>query len=202
MTTKAQEREALAKIREIVAGLGEDSYVGKAFEGCFEIAEENIENDFVSSMKHLYELAQQGLDSYRKRADELALERDQLSAEVDRLTAQLEREEEWKPYEADGNTSQADYDKLATDSSARELSDDEAAQIIADEFGFDREKIVIVREINVYEVNRHNRLRKAGMTPRRPLFDVWDWYYICFYVRGHGNMCWEVHNGDLHPCMY
>ena len=49
--TKDQERKALEQIRKIVEGLGEDSYIGTAFEGCFEIAEDNIENDFANSMK-------------------------------------------------------------------------------------------------------------------------------------------------------
>lgn len=48
--TKQQERDALEKIRKIVEQLGPDSYVGTAFQGCFEIAAENIENDFACSM--------------------------------------------------------------------------------------------------------------------------------------------------------
>jgi len=51
MATKAQEREALEKIRKIIEELGENSYLGTAFEGFFEIAEDNIENDFGCSMK-------------------------------------------------------------------------------------------------------------------------------------------------------
>ncbi len=47
--TKEDEREALKKIRDIVVELGEDSYVGTAFMGVFELAEENIENDFACS---------------------------------------------------------------------------------------------------------------------------------------------------------
>lgn len=47
---KQQERDALEKIRKIVEQLGPDSYVGTAFQGCFEIAAENIENDFACSM--------------------------------------------------------------------------------------------------------------------------------------------------------
>ena len=46
MTTKEQERKALAKIKAIVEELGPDSYIGTAFEGCFEIAADNIGNDF------------------------------------------------------------------------------------------------------------------------------------------------------------
>ena len=48
---KEQERKALEKIKKIVTDLGEDSYISMAFEGCFEIAEGNIENDFGCSMK-------------------------------------------------------------------------------------------------------------------------------------------------------
>lgn len=55
MSTKEQERKALEQIKKIVAGLGNDSYIAMAFEGCFEIAEENIENDFGCSMKQRYE---------------------------------------------------------------------------------------------------------------------------------------------------
>ena len=200
--TKEQERAALAQIREIVAGLGEDSYVGKAFEGCFDMAETNIDCDFMDSMKERAEGYIKQIDHWANMYNGVTVELGRLKAEVDRLTARVEREEEWRPHEIEGNTTQAEYNELAADSSARELSDDEAAQLIADEFGFDRDKIVILREINVYEINRHRRLRKVGTTPRRPLFDAWDWYYICFCVKGHGDMTWEVHNGNLHLCTY
>lgn len=69
MTMKEQERKALEQIREIVAGLGEDSYIGTAFEGCFEIAEENIENDFACSMKQRAEAAEKRAEHNKKEAD-------------------------------------------------------------------------------------------------------------------------------------
>ena len=50
MTTKQQEREALEKIREIVAALGENSYAGTAFKGVFNIAEQNIDCDAAFSL--------------------------------------------------------------------------------------------------------------------------------------------------------
>lgn len=54
--TNAQEREALAKIREILEEFDpKDTYVGKAFEGCIEQAEENIRNDWMTSYKDHYE---------------------------------------------------------------------------------------------------------------------------------------------------
>lgn len=48
--TKQQEREALDKIRKIVEQLGPDSYLATAFEGCFDLAAENIDNDWACSM--------------------------------------------------------------------------------------------------------------------------------------------------------
>ena len=75
--TKAQERKALEQIKKIVESLGNDSYIATAFEGCFEIAESNIENDFASSMKGLYinelkekQKAQLELNEAIKRAED------------------------------------------------------------------------------------------------------------------------------------
>ena len=55
MTTKEQERKALAQIKKIVEGLGENSYIATAFDGALEIAETNIEFDFADSVKGLIE---------------------------------------------------------------------------------------------------------------------------------------------------
>lgn len=63
MTSKDQERKALEQIRKIVAGLGEESYIGKAFEGCFEIAQDNIDNDFWNSQKESIKNMHKNLDS-------------------------------------------------------------------------------------------------------------------------------------------
>lgn len=49
--TKQQERDTLAAIQKMVEELGPQSYLATAFEGCFEDAESNIENDFGDSMK-------------------------------------------------------------------------------------------------------------------------------------------------------
>lgn len=76
--TKDQEREALEKIKAIVEALGPDSYIGTALEGCFEIAERNIENDFACSMK-------QSLLYYSE-------ENDKLRAQVKELEEKLHQE--------------------------------------------------------------------------------------------------------------
>lgn len=53
--TKQQEREALETIRKIVGELGPNSYVGTAFDGCFQVAVDNIENDCALSIKQRLE---------------------------------------------------------------------------------------------------------------------------------------------------
>ena len=73
--TKEQERETLEKIKEMIAELGPQSYLATAFEGCFEDAEQNIEDDAAYSMKARLEIQAQR-----------AIER---GHEVDRLKADL-----------------------------------------------------------------------------------------------------------------
>ena len=51
MMTKEQEREVLKKIKELIDSTGADSYIEAAFDGCVELAEENITNDFLNSLK-------------------------------------------------------------------------------------------------------------------------------------------------------
>ena len=58
--TNDQEREALQKIEEILEDFSpEDTYIGKAFEGCVEQARANFVNDGMESWKgwYLYEQA-------------------------------------------------------------------------------------------------------------------------------------------------
>lgn len=62
--TKQQERDTLEKIRKMVEQLGPDSYLATTFEGCFDLAAENIENDWACSMANRARRAE-------KRAEEL-----------------------------------------------------------------------------------------------------------------------------------
>lgn len=49
--SKEEERKALDQIRKIVSDLGPGSYLEATFKGCFELAESNIDNDFMISFK-------------------------------------------------------------------------------------------------------------------------------------------------------
>lgn len=57
VATKEQERNALSQINAIIASLGQGSYLSFAFEGCTEIAESNIDNDFADSPLARLEIA-------------------------------------------------------------------------------------------------------------------------------------------------
>lgn len=130
----------------------------------------------------------------REREDAAAKRIAELEQQVERLTAALEREQEWQPYENEHNVRQADYERLERAGGTRVLSDDEAADLIAEDFGFDRRKIVIVHEVDKEEINRHHQCRRVGTLHRKALFNAWDWNYIVFSVRGMG---YEMHNGQL-----
>ena len=77
--TKQQEREALEKIKAIVATLGPRSYVGTALDGCLVDAEVNIENDFGDSMKARWQDAEKRVAQVVQEAAEI---RDKLQQEI------------------------------------------------------------------------------------------------------------------------
>lgn len=120
-----------------------------------------------------------------------------LKKQVEDLKAQLEREQGWAPYEDEHNVKQIKYEQLAASRFTKELSDEEAADMIASEFGFDRSKIVIVHEVPKYEINRNRALRKVGTYERKALYNATDWNYILFNIRGNCTMGYEMYNGEL-----
>ena len=117
-----------------------------------------------------------------------------LEQKIISLSARLEKEQEWKPYESDRNVKQSDYESLATSDSTRILSDDEAKDIVAYEFGFDRSKIIILHSVDKEEISRRRSVRTVGEIERLPLYNATDWNYIRFDCA-----CWhyEMYNGQL-----
>lgn len=69
--TKRNERDTLEIIRQMVADLGPDSYLATAFEGCFEDAESNIENDFGDSMSRRWKYSESQLESAKEEVKAL-----------------------------------------------------------------------------------------------------------------------------------
>lgn len=100
MTTKEQERQAIQKIKKIVEGMGENSYLATAMEGVLETAEENIEYDAAFSLKGRAEVAEKEASELKKeneefrKALEIAEERiEKLDSEADEARTELRRGE-------------------------------------------------------------------------------------------------------------
>lgn len=189
IATKEQELKALEQIKKIVEGLGPNSYIGTAFDGVFGVAEYNINNDAACSLRD-----RAAIFAREQALAETADKIKKLETQLADTAAKLEREQEWRPYADVRNVSETDYQKLANTSSAKDLSDEEAAELIHREFGFDIKQIEIVRTVDVYEINRHNALRKVGELKRDPLYDATDWNYIRFNVCG---WAYEMQDGNL-----
>lgn len=89
MTTKEQERKALEKIKKIIAELGENSYVGTAFEGCFADAEDNIENDWAMSMNGRLQDAEYRIEQFKAIRDQLVEENRALNQRIHEMNMKI-----------------------------------------------------------------------------------------------------------------
>ena len=161
--------------------------------------------------------------AYKKNADEIAeriqrevnmatlkAQRDQAAelshrdAEIKRLGKELDRELEWKPSETAGtNMSQERYEELLASCTGHNgdphiMSENEARQLVSEEFGFNPERVKIITTVHTYEVNKHHQLRKAATLTRQPLYDATDWNYVRFNVQGVScTWTYEMVNGEL-----
>lgn len=130
-------------------------------------------------------------------ANELRAENEALKEQAERLIAQLEREQEWKPYGHNSSMKDDDYAKLCQ--SGRTMTDGEAVELIASEFGFAPEKITILRKLPTYEVSRHHQLRQKGEIDRPPVYEATDWNYVRFDCAGWS---YEMIDGQLRPFIH
>jgi len=103
MVTKNDERKALEQIKKIIEKLGDDSYIAVAFEGCFDIAEENIDNDFACSMEQKYKQEHEQVvellkkvNAYYDEIQDLEKSNEGLLKEIDTKDQMLEHERSMK----------------------------------------------------------------------------------------------------------
>lgn len=114
---------------------------------------------------------------------------------INDLQAQLDAELEWTPCKDAGTRmTQRDYVKLKEDRFTKTMTDEEAANFIAEELGFNAARVKIIRKAETYEVNKHHRMRVAETYDREPLYESTDWNYVRFDVNGIG---YEYINGQL-----
>ena len=86
--TKAEETQALEKIKKILSGLGnnpDNSYVCRAFDGCVEDAEDNIQNDFAGSWKERAQEKEKVIEKLEAQRDGLLAEKKEQDAELSEL---------------------------------------------------------------------------------------------------------------------
>lgn len=101
IATKQQERDTLAAIRKMVEELGPQSYLATAFDGCFEDAENNIENDFGDSYKRRCKSLEAKLDVARQEVEELKAHERSMKETIDRLQRENEEAEARQVTETD-----------------------------------------------------------------------------------------------------
>ena len=105
--------------------------------------------------------------------------------EIEKLKAQLDAELEWTTCKNAGTQmTQRDYVKLKEDSFTKMMTDEEAANFIAEELGFNAERVKIIHTVETFEVNKHRWMRAAETYEREPLYESTDWNYVRFDVNG------------------
>lgn len=118
-----------------------------------------------------------------------------LNEQIEELEEQLDKELDWKPCKNAGTQmTQTDYQNLAADKFVKSMTDEEAANFIAEELGFDPKKVKIIPTVETFESNKYHRMRVAVRYKREPLYSSTDWNYVRFDVNG---IEYEYINGQI-----
>ena len=132
-------------------------------------------------------------DCLTEQRKEYEAEIGRLKARISDLELDLEKELDWQDTDGAGtNMEQGRYEHL--ERCGRELTEEEAKQLVHDEFGFDHELVEIIAEVSNYQVNKYHRLRKKETFERVPCYEATDWNYVRFNCRGWQ---YEMVNGQL-----
>lgn len=132
-------------------------------------------------------------DCLTEQRKEYEAEIGRLKARISALELDLEKELDWQDTDGAGtNMEQGRYEHL--ERCGRKLTEEEAKQLVHDEFGFDHELVEIIAEVSNYQVNKYHRLRKKETFERVPCYEATDWNYVRFNCRGWQ---YEMVNGQL-----
>lgn len=108
-----------------------------------------------------------------------------LQNEISTLSEKLEKAQEWNLV-VDSKKTQTEYEEIERDASSgigHFLTDEEAIQVIADETGFDKDKIIIRHSVSAYEVSNSGETRNTKQIPREPIYVSSNYMYIRFAVK-------------------
>lgn len=192
--TKQDEHDVLFAISELISKLGPDSYVGAAFEGCMELAQQNIANDELLSVHQRWMSALRDCEKKELELKAMGRQIADLEAKVAVLQKQLETEQEWMPYVDMNEVSDAEYKMLESACDKKCMRDDDTKDFLSELCGFHKERVEICHSKPIYEVNRHKVLRVNGVLERHPYYYASDWNYIRFKCGGY---TWELNDGEL-----
>lgn len=167
------------------------NFDGNKDDFCRAFVSENGEKQIYQKRAELIEQLKSQLVESDRTFKEMA---DKYERKVKLLQAQLDAELEWKPSSGGTNMDQARYEKLLNCGTSKKLTVEEAKQFIADECGFDPDKIHIVTEVSTYEVNKYRQTRKSATFTREPVYESTDWNYVRFDC---ANFMYEFVNGDI-----
>ncbi len=120
-----------------------------------------------------------------------------LTAENAELKRRLELGMEWTVVSTASNLHPDTYEKMAGEKGRNVITMEEAAARVADEFGFDEERIEILQSVEVAEENQYGEIR-TGERARLPVWESTDSHYIRFNVRVKGGVRgYEAIDGEL-----
>lgn len=108
-----------------------------------------------------------------------------LKNEASALREKLDKAQKWNLV-VDSKKTQTEYEEIERDASSgigRFLTDEEAIQVIADETGFDKDKVIIRHSVSAYEVSNSGETRNTKQIPREPIYVSSDYMYIRFSVK-------------------
>lgn len=108
-----------------------------------------------------------------------------LKNEASALREKLDKAQKWNLV-VDSKKTQTEYEEIERDASSgigRFLTDEEAIQVIADETGFDKDKVIIRHSVSAYEVSNSGETRNTKQIPREPIYVSSDYMYIRFAVK-------------------
>lgn len=105
--------------------------------------------------------------------------------EIEKLKAKLDAELEWTLCKSAGTQmKQRDYVELRENGFTKVMTDEEAANFIAEELGFNAARVKIIHTVKTFEINRHHWMRVAETYDREPCYGSTDWNYVRFDVNG------------------
>lgn len=127
--------------------------------------------------------------------EEAEKEADLWRIRYEKTQQELDKELGWTAYEDERRISEKDYIRLAAQTDTKVLTEEEAKDLIFEEFGFAKETVFIITERVALEVDKRHRIRSTHrMMNRQPLYNATDWNYIGFECRGYS---YEMVNGEL-----